>query len=440
MASRRNAPRSTSTANLRNPSPPPLIAPPQLDTLGIEFRHQDHLNQFLRLSARPIKPTRFYDVTASQALYVDGDVAQLFNQVGWGNWLDLHALTYKRLTLEFLSTLTVLRSAESGNPRRISFQLMGQHYTRNVGQINDAFGWPRGGSIGPRSNQSRKFRAVAFWRQLTSRFDYVPTRSKATSLVNPGFRISHRLLASTIFARGESLGVVAARELYFLWSMTEGDARINPGSWLIDHLEFVSSRPRGAITIGGMITIIALSLGLDVTGLQEVPGETRINMRSFVSMHWVEEQDAGGYLWKVGNKDYAILPDPANTAIYDEQNWVFEPDFPWAPEADEEDDPMEQDNPPSPQHQQQPHEHGAGYQGGWENQMAALQAEFGVLRTDMGDLRRSNESMTAAFGQMQQQYGQMSTDFRSLRDELHRVFPGSSSSQARYDHDPSFGQ
>ena len=99
-----------------------------------------------------------------------------------------------------------------------------------------------------------------------------------------------------------------------------GGYRINPGAWLIDHLEYVSSRPSGAITIGGMITIIAVSLGIDFAGLQVVPGETRINMRSFVSMHWLEEQEAGGYLWKVGSKDYAILPDPENTAIYDESN------------------------------------------------------------------------------------------------------------------------
>jgi len=216
MASRRNQPRNTSSSNLRNPPPPPPLAPPQLDTLGIEFRHEDYLNQFMRLSARPIRPTRFYDVTASQELYVDGDVAQLFHQVGWDNWLNLHALTYKRLTLEFLSTLTVLRSEESGNPRSITFQLMGENYTRSVGQINEAFGWPRGGTIGPRSDQSRKFRPGTFWRQLTSRFDYDPTRSKATSLVSPGFRITHRLLSSTIFARGDSQGVVVVHELYFL--------------------------------------------------------------------------------------------------------------------------------------------------------------------------------------------------------------------------------
>lgn len=438
MASRRNQRRATSSANLRNPSPPPPIAPPQMDTLGIEFRDQEFLQNFLRLSARPIRPTRFYDVTASQELYVDGDVAQLFHQVGWDNWLNLHALTYKRLTLEFLSTLTVLRSEGSGNPRNISFQLMGQRYTRNIGQINDAFGWPRGGSIGPRSNKSRKFRPGAFWRQLTSRFDYVPTRSKATSLVSPGFRISHRLLASTIFARGDSLGVVAARELYFLWHMTEGDNRINPGAWFIDHLEYVSSRPSGAIAIGGMITIIAVSLGIDVAGLQVVQGETRINMRSFVSMHWLEEQEAGGYLWKVGSKDYAILPDPENTAIYDESNWVFEPDFPWAPDAEERDDPMEQDAPnqqPQPLDQQQP-----GYQGGWGEQMAALQTEFGYLRTDMGDLRRSHETMTTAFGQMQEQYSHMSTEFGTLRNDMHRYFSGSSSSQPGYDPNHPFGQ
>lgn len=213
--------------------------------------------------------------------------------------------------------------------------------------------------------------------------------------------------------------------------MSQGDNRINPGAWLIDHLESVSRGSRGEITIGGMITIIAIALGFDVAGLQAVPGETRITLRSFISMHWLEDLGPGsGYLWKTGNNDYAILPDPNNTAIYEPENWLFQPDFPWAPGDNDQVDHMEEDEPPQQQPQQQPHqqpqphEAGGGFQRGLEDRMAALEAGFGQLRMDVG-------AMTTAFGNM-------STEFGMLRDDLRHYYYGSSSSQPGSD--PSQGQ
>lgn len=223
--------------------------------------------------------------------------------------------------------------------------------------------------------------------------------------------------------------------------MSAGDERINLGAWLVDHLEDVSRRPRGDITIGGMITIIATALGVDVAGLQVVPGETRINFRSFISMQWVENQGPGnGYLWKVDGRPYAVHSDTNITAIYDEDNRVFNPEFDWGPgDGDGDDDErMEVDEPPRQpqQEQQQQYETGAP-QGGWAEQITALQVEFGQLRTDVGALWHSNETMTTTFGQMHEQYGLMTQEFGYLRDELHRHFPGNSSSQPRYD--PSSG-
>ena len=284
MVNRRNTPRHTSTANLRNPSLPPPVAPPQVDTLGIEFRNQEHLNNFIRLSSRRIKPTRFYDVEASRLLMVDGDVAQLFNQVGWSSWLNLHSLTYRNLTLEFLSTFSVTRSEGSSNPRRVSFQLLGQHYDRPIGFFNNCFGWPKGGTIGPRSPLANDYSPVHFWQRLTGRLDYNPARSKGSCIVSPCFRITQRFLTGTIFARGDSQGVVSAGVLYFMWHMSEGDERINPGAWLIDHLEDVSVAKKGDIAIGGMISIIAATLGVDFADMQAVTGDTRLNFRSFTSM------------------------------------------------------------------------------------------------------------------------------------------------------------
>ena len=63
----------------------------------------------------------------------------------------------------------------------------------------------------------------------------------------------------TIFARGDSAGVVSSRELFILWSQF-----LEPCMWLMDHFDKVTTC-HGEIAIGGMISVIVLSFGVDFT-------------------------------------------------------------------------------------------------------------------------------------------------------------------------------
>ncbi|KMS97284.1 hypothetical protein BVRB_7g177280 [Beta vulgaris subsp. vulgaris] len=320
--SRANPSRRTSSSHLRNardPPPPPAINPPPLDTLGIQFTCEAHLERFRILSGRRLRPTRFYDPNIATKLGIDGDLQQIFYSVGWHQFLNMHALSYKRITLEFLSTLEVVRS-NTKNPRSITFQLMNETRHLNRTQLNTIFGWPTEGSHGPHSGRSERYDDNTFWNLITGQAVYYPQRAKASGVVSPGLRTAHRFLSLTIFARGDSAGVVTSRELYIVWCLVDGASFLNHAMWLMDHLDEVT-RSRGDIAIGGMITIIASSFGLDLTGQQVIPCSTRLDLKAFQTMGWIgTEVTAEGYVWKVGQRPYAYLPNPERTVIYNPEN------------------------------------------------------------------------------------------------------------------------
>uniref|UniRef100_A0A803NES9 Arabidopsis retrotransposon Orf1 C-terminal domain-containing protein n=1 Tax=Chenopodium quinoa TaxID=63459 RepID=A0A803NES9_CHEQI len=262
-----------------------------------------------RISRRRVRPTKFYDEGVAEALGIGDDVRMLFEGCGLGNWLDLSAPTYKRLTLEFLSTLQVQRD-NNRSPHRLTFQLMNTQHNLNIKRVNQAFGWPINGTIGPKDRPLRNYCAGEFWRKITGLFDYNPRTDKATAIIHPAFRMSQRTIANTTFARGDSSGVVSTRELHFLWHLSEGSTTLDVEAWLVDHIEDVATRS-GNITIGGMITIIASALNLDFADKQVCPRPTQLDMQSLRTMRWVADAEGPHpYLWHVSGLPYAYLLDP----------------------------------------------------------------------------------------------------------------------------------
>ena len=64
--------------------------------------------------------------------------------------------------------------------------------------------------------------------------------------------------------------------------------------------------------------------------LQIISGSTRFDLKAFQTMGWIaNEVNADGYFWKVRQHPYAYLPNPERTIIYNLENGLFAPDFPW---------------------------------------------------------------------------------------------------------------
>ena len=146
---------NTSLGRLRNPPPPPQVQIPHVNTLGIRWEDQNFLTRFIRNSERRIRPTKFYNHDVAESLGVEADVRQLFDMSGKGSWLELHAQTYKRLTLEFLSSFYIHRDTNKC-PRYITFQLMNADHRMTIEELNQTFGWSTTGNKGPMDAYSRK--------------------------------------------------------------------------------------------------------------------------------------------------------------------------------------------------------------------------------------------------------------------------------------------
>lgn len=81
-----------------------VVRPPNVDTMGIDFDDQASWDYFMGLKDRKIRPTRFYDVVEVEKLGINLEVEYLLQSLGWEHFMKIQDDTYRRLTLEFLSS------------------------------------------------------------------------------------------------------------------------------------------------------------------------------------------------------------------------------------------------------------------------------------------------------------------------------------------------
>lgn len=93
-------------------------------------------------------------------------------------------------------------------------------------------------------------------------------------------------MSHTTFYCGDSNGVVHHSELMFLSNMLN-IVNLGIGLHLVRHLVKVGKTSTGNIVIGGFITLIALTLCYDLTGLQEATDNTRIDMEAFIAIEMI---------------------------------------------------------------------------------------------------------------------------------------------------------
>ncbi|KAK9740152.1 hypothetical protein RND81_03G015300 [Saponaria officinalis] len=108
--------------------------------------------------------------------------------------------------------------------------------------------------------------------------------------------------------------------LQFLCGMSPEDP--TRGQWVFTFLKScVDTRraTKGKIPLGGMVTLIALSLGLDLSGEEAVPGSPRLTITALQNMRIIVPLARGeAYALLVGTRQkvpYLRLPRPEGTAI-----------------------------------------------------------------------------------------------------------------------------
>ena len=184
-------------------------------------------------------PTLRYSSKHAKAIGIDDCLQGLASKYGWSKVLNLKVEVYPELVIEFLSSIEVV--SETGD---ISFYLDGVERTMTSTEVNELFGWPCDGTIGPTEFESfdgdkngHQFFSKAFWKEVTGRDDWRVGLSKAFSFVNPAIRLWHRIMTQVLYAR-KDLGNLTTKDFKMLWWFVHGDkdkmGQLDFGKFLID--------------------------------------------------------------------------------------------------------------------------------------------------------------------------------------------------------------
>lgn len=141
----------------------------------------------------------------------------MFRNIGWENFLNLMAHTYRLHTREFFADCGL------DNERiKVAFQLMGEPILLDFARVNDIMGLPSTTTFVAFDSLPPEFNHDNFWTKITGGIFSYADRDKATSFIQPCLHIAHRILVCTVFTRKEA-GKVTNIELFFLWCMTRCD-------------------------------------------------------------------------------------------------------------------------------------------------------------------------------------------------------------------------
>ncbi|KAL2941179.1 Histone-lysine N-methyltransferase SETD2 [Bienertia sinuspersici] len=286
----------------------------------INFRDDNHRSKYETLFKRGVTSTRFCDIDALRALHIEEDVRWLFANVGWNNFLMQKYPTYKRVTLEFLSSLrAVTHSGEGCGEGSIIFQSYNEEHTWTLTKFNEVLGLPNGG---PRLT-SKYWSADPIWRLLTDDSEYDSNNSPGNHIRHPALRYVQRLLACTVFGRQE--GSKARKDELFMLDRMLHAQPIDTGAFLIKQMRDLAykSTTSGAIVLGGLITPIALYLGHRerLEKEESIEGIDALDIPACALMNWIVKKD-GTTLWCIKeNED--VLPPAGTMSSRVEENWSF---------------------------------------------------------------------------------------------------------------------
>ncbi|KAL2900971.1 Lethal(2) giant larvae protein-like protein SRO7, partial [Bienertia sinuspersici] len=227
-----------------------------VDYYNVNFNGDAEFKEiYERLFKHVFTATRYCGVATLKALHIEDDVPWLFSNVGWCNFHITKYPTYKRVTLEFLSSLKA-NVGPGFDDGMITFCLYNASHSRTLAQLNEVLGLPSGDN----RSTSKYWNASPLWRILTGK-EFDSKKSSSSHIRHPAHRYVHKALANTVFSREEN-SKVRKDEVCMLDHMLHVKA-INTGAFLIWQMESIvaNQTAKGAIVLEGLITPIALNLG-----------------------------------------------------------------------------------------------------------------------------------------------------------------------------------
>lgn len=248
---------------------------------------------FNDMKERPVKPTKFLCRPSMATLGVLEGVIALFQNIGWGDFLNLCAPTYRLPTLEFLATLTRDTSTQT-----LRFCVQGKAHELTYSQLNGFMGTPTEGTFPEGVDYPSEINFLTMWTQISGITSFATGKDKVLSIIHPCFRIAHRILSCTIFARKEA-GQILVVELFFLWCMTRHDGpKPDFASFFYHKCITTRSKPSGEICFGGLITIITSELGVSLSDFHDpVADSIFLDLSALTRMRQICPRSFTQFVW-----------------------------------------------------------------------------------------------------------------------------------------------
>ncbi|KAF5804658.1 hypothetical protein HanRHA438_Chr05g0209331 [Helianthus annuus] len=278
------------------------------------------------LKERDLCNTKFAHEESLKDLGVLEGVKTLFDNIGWVKLLEWFDVGYAPTTVEFLSSLYL-------EEEELHFHLFKKACVLSTNTICRMIDAPTAETFGPNDPTHVDYQAKAFWRSITKEEKYDTGRLKATHIIHPVLRVTHRLLSNIIDSRHDT-GNVTQQELYLLWCMIHPQSsRPNFGKYLCHKLLQVSNATKGKICCGSVITILGRHKSLNLRfpqNMGELKGYQYLDMVQLAKMKLFELSERGpGIRWLKGtrrtvyitesNQDILSLESPV-----EETNWTLD--------------------------------------------------------------------------------------------------------------------
>ncbi|KAG7559384.1 Ribonuclease H-like superfamily [Arabidopsis thaliana x Arabidopsis arenosa] len=286
------------------------------------------------------------------ALGIAEDIDYLAKTCGLKTFLGYSFEGYQEETCQLLATLDVHFYAdeqEEENERGfgyITFSVKGRDHSLTIRELNLLYGFPSKEGL---VQNFDKRELQAFWKTIAGPGDYIPSKSKSSSIRSPMVRYLHQSIASMFFAK-KITGTISEGELqlldlallFTLRNTRDGAEMVGDRgnapliAVFLDHLlgykEYAATMHRsgrkGSLTIGGILTPILVAANIDVGTGDSSP--TWIDMAYLRKKGYLDKTAPEGVLLYVFNHpeegtSRLLLPCTNHTTVRAGENIDFCP-------------------------------------------------------------------------------------------------------------------
>lgn len=144
-------------------------------------------------------------------------------------------------------------------------------------------------------------------------------------------RYFQKVLAQTIFGRGDSSGNVNPKKLYFL-DVVFRPRRAHYAEFIFAKMQEIVMVSTSLIAIKGLITSLAITMGLEneVATLEPIRVSWPLDIDSCLAQKLIKVKGQNEYFLMIRNQEArsVVFPNMDHINVLDEENWLFYLDAP----------------------------------------------------------------------------------------------------------------